>query len=65
MSRQTDEIKGRTKESIGALTDDEDLKREGRTDQAAAEAKGKLQEGEDWAEDKIDKLKDKLNRKDA
>ena len=57
----TDELKGRTKEAAGALTDDDDLKREGKRDQAAGEAKNKLREAEDWAEDKVDDLRDKLD----
>ena len=57
----TDELKGRTKEAAGALADDDDLKREGKRDQAAGEAKGKLREAEDWAEDKVDDLRDKLD----
>ena len=57
----TDELKGRTKEAAGALTDDDDLKREGKRDQAAGEAKDKLREAEDWAEDKVDDLRDKLD----
>jgi uncharacterized protein YjbJ (UPF0337 family) len=58
----TEELKGRAKEAAGALTDDEDLKREGKRDQAAGDAKTRLRETEDWAEDKIDALRDKLDR---
>jgi len=57
----TDELKGRTKEAAGALTDDDDLKREGKQDQAAGEAKSKLREAENWAEDKVDQLRDKVD----
>ena len=57
----TDELKGRTKEAAGALTGDEDLKREGQHDQAAGDVKTKLREAEDWAEDKVDDLSDKLD----
>ena len=64
MSGTTDEIKGRTKEAVGVLTDDEELKREGQTDQAAADAKNKLDNANDWAKDKIDDIKDKLNKDD-
>ncbi len=39
-----DEIKGRTKEAAGDLTDDEDLKREGEVDQAKGKTKEKLDE---------------------
>lgn len=44
-----DEMKGRTKEAAGDLTDDEDLKREGEVDQA----KGKTKEKVDQAGEKI------------
>ena len=39
-----DELKGRTKEAAGDLTDDEDLKREGKVDQTKGKAKEKLDE---------------------
>ena len=57
----TEELKGRTKEAAGALTDDDDLKREGKRDQAAGDAKSKLRDAEDWAEDKVDDIRDKLD----
>jgi uncharacterized protein YjbJ (UPF0337 family) len=57
----TDELKGRAKEAAGALTDDDDLKREGKQDQAAGEVKNKLREAENWAEDKVDELRDKVD----
>ena len=36
---KTDELKGRVKEAAGALTGDAKLKREGKLDQAAGQAK--------------------------
>jgi len=45
----TDEAKGRLKEAAGDLTDDDDLKREGKVDQAA----GKVKEKTDEAADKV------------
>lgn len=45
----TDDVKGRAKEAAGSLTGDEDLKDEGRADQAA----GKVQKKVDEAADKI------------
>lgn len=36
---KTDELKGRVKEAAGALTGDEDLKREGQVDQTAGKIK--------------------------
>ncbi len=48
-----DEMKGRTKEAAGKLTDDKELQREGKTERTA----GKVKET-------IDKVKDKLTGKD-
>jgi uncharacterized protein YjbJ (UPF0337 family) len=53
--RNTDDAKGRLKEAAGSLTGDEDLKREGKVDQAA----GKVKEGVEKASDKV---KDGLKR---
>jgi len=50
----TDDIKGRIKEAAGDLTNDEDLEREGKVDQAAGKAKEK-------AGNVVDSIKDKLN----
>ena len=50
-----DDMKGRVKEAAGDLTDDEDLKREGKVDKATG-----------WVKDKVgdasDKVKDALDR---
>lgn len=50
-SGKMDELKGRVKEAAGALTGDEELKREGKTDQTV----GKIKQ---QAEKVIDKIKD-------
>jgi uncharacterized protein YjbJ (UPF0337 family) len=50
----TDDLKGRAKEAVGDLTDNEDMKREGKIDQAS----GKVKETVD---DVKDKVKDVLN----
>jgi uncharacterized protein YjbJ (UPF0337 family) len=39
MAGKTDELKGRVKEAVGALTGNEKLKREGQVDQAAGKVK--------------------------
>jgi uncharacterized protein YjbJ (UPF0337 family) len=39
-----DELKGRAKEAAGDITDDEELEREGKTDQAAGKFKQKVDE---------------------
>jgi uncharacterized protein YjbJ (UPF0337 family) len=48
---KVDDLKGRAKEAAGDLTDDEDLEREGKADQAA----GKVNEVVDKVKDKIDR----------
>jgi uncharacterized protein YjbJ (UPF0337 family) len=48
---KTDDAKGRLKEAGGALTGDEDLKREGKKDQAV----GKVKDGVDKVADGIKK----------
>lgn len=53
--RNKDDAKGRLKEAAGSLTDDEDLKREGKVDKAT----GATKEGLDKATDKV---KDILKR---
>ncbi len=50
-----DDMKGRAKEAAGNLTDDEDLEREGKIDQATGSVKEKVG-------DVSDKVKDIVNR---
>ena len=50
-----DDLKGRAKEAVGDLTDDEDLQREGKVDQATGSVK-------DTVESASDKVKDVINR---
>ena len=57
MSGKADEIKGRVKEAAGALADDDQLRREGKIDQAA----GKVKQA---AEKAIDKVKDAVQGAD-
>jgi uncharacterized protein YjbJ (UPF0337 family) len=55
MGAKMDETKGRMKEAAGDLTDDDELKREGKTDQLGADIKDK-------ADKVVDKAKDMVNR---
>ena len=50
-----DEIKGRTKEAAGDLTDNDDLKREGKFDQAKGEVKEKVDQVADKVKDLTDR----------
>jgi uncharacterized protein YjbJ (UPF0337 family) len=58
----TDDLKGRAKEVAGDLTDDDDLKREGKVDQGSGKAKEMLGDAKDKAEDAVDAVRDKLHR---
>jgi uncharacterized protein YjbJ (UPF0337 family) len=53
----TDETKGRIKQAAGDLTDDNDLKREGKVDEASGKAKEK-------ADQLVDKVADSLKKND-
>ena len=55
MANNKDDLKGRVKEAAGDLTDNPDLKREGKIDQAAGTMKDKVG-------DVADKVKDVLDR---
>ena len=57
MAKNTDDLKGRVKEAAGDLTNNPDLKREGKVDQAAGAMKEKVG-------DVADKVKDILDRDD-
>jgi uncharacterized protein YjbJ (UPF0337 family) len=52
---KAEDAKGRAKEAAGSLTDDDDLKREGKADQASSSVKDKV-------EDAVDSVKDKVSR---
>jgi uncharacterized protein YjbJ (UPF0337 family) len=49
----TDDAKGRIKEAAGDLTDDKDLKNEGKVDQATGTVKDKVGDVSDAIKDKI------------
>jgi uncharacterized protein YjbJ (UPF0337 family) len=57
MPENLDDAKGRVKEAAGDLTDDKDLKREGKVDQATGKVKDKVGEASD-------KVKETLHRDD-
>ena len=59
---ESDDIKGRVKEAAGDLTNNDDLKREGKTDQAAGKAKEKLGDAKEKVEDVIDGVRDKVTK---
>lgn len=51
----TDDLKGRTKQAVGDLTDDDSLKNEGKVDRASGTVKDKVG-------DAADKVKDALRK---
>lgn len=50
-----DDAKGRVKEAAGDLTNDDDLKREGKVDQAGGKVKDKVGDAVDAVKDKLSK----------
>ncbi len=62
MGENIDKAKGRVKQAAGDLTDDKDMKREGKVDEAGGKAKGAANDAKDKAGDAVDAVKDKLNR---
>jgi uncharacterized protein YjbJ (UPF0337 family) len=59
MGGKADDIKGRAKEAAGAATNDDELRREGKADQAAGAVKDKAEKAKDWVEDKVDDARDR------
>ena len=55
MGEKTDDLKGRVKEAAGDLTDDKDLKREGKVDQVTSDVKEKVGDVADKVKDVIGK----------
>ena len=56
MSGKTDKIKGRIKEAAGALTGNEKLREEGKTDQAVGETKEAVQKVADTVKKAVKKV---------
>lgn len=53
--KHIDEGKGRIKEAVGSLTDDDSLKNEGKVDRAKSSAKDAADKVSDKAKDALDK----------
>jgi len=62
MGSGIDDMKGRAKEAAGDLTDNDDLKREGKADQIGATIKEKAEKAKDMVDDAVDDVKGKLDR---
>jgi uncharacterized protein YjbJ (UPF0337 family) len=61
MSGNSDDMKGRMKEAAGDLTNDDDLKREGKADQAGAKVKDAAEKLKDKVGDAVDAVKKKMD----
>ena len=58
MGSTTDKIKGRVKEAVGVLTENDRLKREGQTDQVVGEVKEIAEKVQDKVKRVVKKVKD-------
>ena len=63
MGEQTDKISGRAKQAVGAVTGDEETKREGERQEDKGKLKGKLDSVVDKAEHALEDLKGKVDRR--
>jgi len=63
MGEKTDQAKGRIKQAAGDLTDDDDLKREGKLDELGGKVKGAFEDLKDKAEDAVDNVKERIDRR--
>jgi uncharacterized protein YjbJ (UPF0337 family) len=61
MAGETDKVKGRVKQAAGDLTDDQDMKDEGKLDEAAGKAKNAAGKAKEKVEDTIDAARRKLS----
>ena len=62
MGSNADDAKGRVKEAVGDLTNDRDLKNEGKADQAGASVKEFAENAKDKVADAVDSVKDKFSK---
>ena len=63
MGEKIDQAKGRAKQAAGDLTDDDDLRREGKGDELLGKAKGVLDDLREKADDALDRVKEKVDRR--
>jgi uncharacterized protein YjbJ (UPF0337 family) len=56
MSGKTDVVKGRIKEAAGALTGNDKLREEGKTDQTVGKAKQAVQQAADTVKNAVNKV---------
>ena len=61
MGENIDQAKGRVKQAAGDLTDNDDLKHEGKSDELAGKVKGIVGDLKDKATDVVDDIKGKID----
>lgn len=62
MGAESDQAKGRIKQAAGDLTGNDDLKREGKADEAGGKVKEALHDAKEKLDDAVDSIKDKFNK---
>lgn len=62
MGGKADEVKGRVKEAVGALTDDDALREEGKADQAVGKVKQVVEQALDSVQKAADAVADKARQ---
>jgi uncharacterized protein YjbJ (UPF0337 family) len=62
MGEQTDKISGRAKQALGAVTGDEETRREGKRQEDKGKLKGTLNSAVDKTQDALEDVKDTLDR---
>jgi len=62
MAGEFDQTKGRVKEAAGDLTDNDDLKTEGKVDKTSGKLKDAVDTVKDKVDDAIDSVRDRANR---
>lgn len=56
------QVKGKVKQAVGDLTDNKDLKKEGKADEKAGDVKEFLEGVKDKADGLVDTVKDKITK---
>jgi len=56
------QVKGKVKQAVGDLTDNKDLKKEGKADEKAGDVKEFLEGVKDKTDDLVDTVKDKITK---
>ena len=60
----SDEVKGRVKQAAGDLTDNDELRRSGKLDEAGGKVKQAAETAKDKVEEGVDKVKDAIRHDD-